>query len=250
MADLILEAPVFNIESALMAAQYGIQRIELCSDFAVGGTTPSAGTFSFLKSNLNIPIFPMIRPRGTDFVYTKEEIEVMERDIAIFSSMGADGFVFGALTPNGEIDMDSCQKLMLAAQGKPCTFHRAFDVSQNLNTSLEQIIGLGFERILTSGGMNTVAEGMEKLVELMDVAQNRIIILPGGGLLPDHIPTLNQTGQLKEAHASCKTYRVSEAKYQNPNLQFSTSALGANQVLTIDPEQVTAFKNRFNDFKG
>lgn len=248
MADILLEAPVYTVEGALKAAEYGVDRLELCADFSVGGTTPSPGMFSYLKATVNIPIFVMIRPRGTDFVYTEEEISVMERDIIAFWEMGADGFVFGALTPNGEIDMANCRKLLQAAKGKPCTFHRAFDASLDLNTSLEQIINLGFARILTSGGMNTVSDGMEKLLELLEMAQGRIIILPGGGLLPDHIPTLVQTGQLREAHTSCKTYRASEAKNQNTNLQFSSSSLAANQVITIDPEIIAKFRDRITAF--
>ena len=244
MANILLEAPVFTVEGALKAAEYGVDRLEICSDFSVGGTTPSAGMISYLKDKLNIPIYVMIRPRGTDFVYTKEEFVVMEKDINSFRKMGVDGFVFGALTPSGAIDMENCRKLINAAEDKPCTFHRAFDVSLDLNTSIDQIISLGFKRILTSGGMNTVTEGMDKLLGLLEIAQNRIIVLPGGGLLPHHIPTLAQTGNLIEVHASCKTFRVSEAKSQNSNLQFSTNTSVANQVLTIDPEQVAEFKDR------
>lgn len=248
MSKILLEAPVFTVEGALKAAEYGIDRLELCADFSVGGTTPSPGIFSYLKEKINIPIFVMIRPRGTDFVYAEEEFSVMERDIIAFKEMGADGFVFGALTPNGEIDLANCRKLLQAAKGKPCTFHRAFDASLDLPTSLEQIINLGFSRILTSGGMNTVSEGMEKLIKLLEIAEDRIIILPGGGLLPGHIPTLIQSGQLREAHASCKTYRASEAKYKNPNLQFSSSPLEVNQILTIDPELIAKFKDRITSF--
>jgi copper homeostasis protein len=240
MEEIKLEAPVFTVEAALKAVEYGIDRLEFCSDFSEGGTTPSPGAFSFLKSRLPVPIFVMIRPRGTDFVYSDEEVEVMEREISIFKTLNADGFVFGALSPDGSVDKEVCQRLIKAAKGKPCTFHRAFDVSKNWNQSLEDIIELGFERILTSGAKNSVSEGMANLKEIIKAAANRIIIMPGGGLKPDHLNDLLATGQLKEVHASCKGWRESEALFQNPELQLSSSSSG-NRILTVDPEVVKSF---------
>src|SRR5690554_4789955 len=104
MKKILLEAPVYTLEAALLAAKYGVDRLELCADFGEGGTTPSAGMLTYLKSRLKVPVFVMIRPRGGDFVYSKEELEVMKADISLFKSLGADGFVFGVLQKDGRVD--------------------------------------------------------------------------------------------------------------------------------------------------
>src|SRR5690606_28383819 len=147
MKKVLLEAPVYTLEAALLAAQSGVARLELCADFAEGGTTPAAGLLSFIKSRVNIPVFVMIRPRGVDFVYLPEELEVMKADIQILKSYGADGFVFGVLEPDGRVNQEACRSLLSVAGGLPCTFHRAFDASADLDQSLEAVIQCGFDRI-------------------------------------------------------------------------------------------------------
>ncbi|PRY88137.1 copper homeostasis protein CutC [Mongoliibacter ruber] len=238
---ILLEAPVFTLEAALKAAEYGVNRLELCADFGEGGTTPSVGTFDFLKSELSIPIFVMIRPRGGDFIYSKEELKVMENDIRFLRNLGADGFVFGALDEVGQVNQDACQKLIYAAEGLPCTFHRAFDITVEKRLALESIIDCGFSRILTSGGENTVTLGMQNIKNFMTWAGNRIIIMPGGGSRPDHVLELKLLGNLKEVHASCKTFRLSKSRYNHPSVCLSTDQEAFNNVLTIDRYQVQEF---------
>ncbi|MDP2059161.1 MAG: copper homeostasis protein CutC [Flavobacteriaceae bacterium] len=237
MAKILLEAPVFNVESALQAEVFGIDRIELCADFSEGGTTPSVGVFSILKKKLSIPVFVMIRPRGGDFIYSKTETDAMLIDLKLFKSLGADGFVFGALHPDGTIDTSICQKLIEAAGSTPCTFHRAFDMTPNLEESLEILITLGFTRVLTSGGKSSVSSAMDVLQKLLYRAKNRIIVMPGGGLQAECIPPLSETGLLKEIHASCRDLRKGKNEYQNPNLSVFSD------VLTINPDVVKGFKN-------
>src|SRR5690606_14075819 len=133
------------------------------------------------------------------------EIEVMGKEIGILKSCGADGFVFGVLKSDGSVDMEACLSLRGKAEGLPCTFHRAFDVSANLEDSLEKIIACGFQRILTSGGKQTVGEGLGRVKKLLEQAGKRIIIIPGGGTAPEHVRELYATGFLQEVHASCKT---------------------------------------------
>ncbi len=237
MAKILLEAPVFNVESALQAEVFGIDRIELCADFSEGGTTPSAGIFTVLKKTLSIPIFVMIRPRGGDFIYSEVETGAMRTDLILFKSLGADGFVFGALLADGTIDTSTCQKLLEAAGSIPCTFHRAFDVSPNLEESLEILINLGFTRVLTSGGKSSVSSAIDVLQKLLHLAKDRIIVMPGGGLQAECIPSLRETGLLKEIHASCRDLRKGKNEYQNPNLSIFSD------VLTINPDVVKRFKN-------
>lgn len=238
---MILEAPVFTIEAALLAEQFGIHRIELCSDFGEGGETPSVGSLAYLKARIKTPIFVMIRPRGGDFVYTEEELEVMKRDIQILKSFGADGFVFGVLDSDGNVDKDACKFLLEEAGEKPCTFHRAFDICRNKEETIEAIISLGFKRILTSGGKNTVTAGLTNILGYLKQADDRIIIMPGGGLTPEHVPLLSKGGMLKEIHASCKSYRQSESTFVHADVQLSNDPKAFERVLTIDKHQVEAF---------
>lgn len=238
---MILEAPVFTIEAALKAAEFGIHRIELCSDFGEGGETPSVGALSYLKEKIQIPIFVMIRPRGGDFVYTPEELEVMKKDIRILKSFGADGFVFGVLDPDGNVDQEACSALLQEAEGYPCTFHRAFDICRNKEEAIEILIKLGFKRILSSGGENTTTAGLSNILQYMKQASGRIIIMPGGGSKVEHVAPLIASGELKEIHASCKVYRPSTSTFRHPKVRLSNDPDTFHQVLTIDGDLVRAF---------
>ncbi|UJP63352.1 copper homeostasis protein CutC [Mongoliitalea daihaiensis] len=237
----LLEVPVFTVEAALEAFRCGAHRLELCSDFSEGGTTPSAGLLQFLKSKISIPIFVMIRPRGGDFIYTEEELEVMEQDISILGASGADGFVFGILDENGMVDRKANERLLKLAENKPCTFHRAFDLTPNLKESLNKIQELGFDRILTSGGKATVSDGWDIILELVEFAQNRIIIMPGGGSHPRHARELQSLGLLKEIHASCKSLRSSSSVFKKEGMNFSLDMERFHQVLTINPILLSEF---------
>ncbi len=242
MTRVLLEAPVFSLQGALEAAQYGIDRLELCANFPEGGETPSAGMLRFLKSEVDIPVFVMIRPRGGDFVYSQKELIVMKQDIQLLNELGADGFVFGILDETGKVNEAACKMLLRAAGDKPCTFHRAFDVSADLGDSLERIAGLGFHRILTSGGKNTLTEGLPVIQDLLQKAADRIIIMPGGGTKAEHIPILKQSGYLKEVHASCKVAKPSPNQYINSELSFSAMPLDYSLHFGVDPATVQGFK--------
>lgn len=245
VSELTLESPVFDQDAALKAAEYGVDRLELCSSFSEGGLTPGAGLFSYLKQKIDIPIFVMIRPRGGHFVSSEAEVEVMKEEIRIFSSLGGDGFVFGVLKKDGSVHKTACKQLVEKAGGKPCTFHRAFDVSSNLKQSLEDIIDCGFRRILTSGGKKNVETGLHIIKELMIQAENRITIMPGGGMKPEFIPPLRQTGFLRDVHASCKKVEKAPERYQSEELQFTIGGLEPNEFLSVDKQKVMNFKRMF-----
>lgn len=242
MSKILLEAPVFNLQGAMEAAKFGVDRLELCANFPEGGETPSAGMLRVLKSEVDIPVFVMIRPRGGDFVYSQKEQIVMKHDIQILGELGADGFVFGILDENGKVDEEACKMLLRAAGDKPCTFHRAFDASSDLDDSLEKIIRLGFQRILTSGGKNSITEGLSVIQNLLEKAKGRIIIMPGGGTKAEHVPILKQTGHLKEVHASCKIARPSPNQFVNSELSFSALPLDYSLHFGVNPELVKEFK--------
>jgi copper homeostasis protein len=243
MSSILLEAPVFNVQAAMEAAQQGIDRLELCANFPEGGETPSAGMFRFLKSELDLPIFVMIRPRGGDFVYSSKELLVMKHDIQLLGDLGADGFVFGVLDTQGTVNESACEFLLRAAGSKPCTFHRAIDASANLQDSLNKIMQLGFQRVLTSGGKNSLSEGLNQVLELLRLAQNQVIVMPGGGLKPAHVPILKASGYLKEIHASCKQAKPSSNRFINPELSFSSAPLDYSTIFGIDPAVVEEFKS-------
>jgi len=198
MSSILLEAPVFNVQAAMEAAQHGIDRLELCANFPEGGETPSAGMLRFLKSELDLPIFVMIRPRGGDFVYSSKELLVMKHDMQLLGDLGADGFVFGVLDAQGAVNEAACEFLLRAAASKPCTFHRAIDASANLQDSLKKIMQLGFQRVLTSGGKNSLSEGLDQVLELLNLAKDQLVVMPGGGLKPAHVPILKASGYLKD----------------------------------------------------
>jgi len=243
MSSILLEAPVFNVQAAMEAAQQGIDRLELCANFPEGGETPSAGMLRFLKSELDLPIFVMIRPRGGDFVYSSKELLVMKHDIQLLGDLGADGFVFGVLDAQGAVNESACEFLLRAAGSKPCTFHRAIDASANLQDSLKKIMQLGFQRVLTSGGKNSLSEGLDQVLELLRLAQDQLIVMPGGGLKPAHVPILKASGYLKEIHASCKQAKPSSNRFINPELSFSSAPLDYSTIFGIDPAVVEEFKS-------
>uniref|UniRef100_UPI004048B4F5 copper homeostasis protein CutC n=1 Tax=Algoriphagus sp. TaxID=1872435 RepID=UPI004048B4F5 len=243
--SMLLEAPVFNLQASLEAAQLGIDRLELCANFPEGGETPSAGMLRFLKREIDIPIFVMIRPRGGNFVYSPKELLVMKQDIQLLGELGADGFVFGALDAQGSVNESACESLLRAAESKPCTFHRAFDASADLTGSLEKIIQLGFHRVLTSGGENSIEEGLPQVMALLEQAKERIIILPGGGLKVTHVSKLKESGYLKEVHASCKLAKPTDNQFVKSDLNFVGTPLDFSMNFGIDPQLVHEFKAIF-----
>lgn len=244
MSNYVLEAPVFNVTAAIEAAEFGIDRIELCANFPEGGETPSPGMLSFLKKEIDIPIFVMIRPRGGDFCYSDKEVSVMKEDIKIHLDRGADGFVFGVLDPKGIINESACEALLRSAQGMPCTFHRAFDASSDLPSGLETIINLGFDRVLTSGGENSVSEGSKVLLELLEQANERIIVMPGGGSKPAHVDMFSSNEQFKEIHASCKIWKRSINEFERKGLVFSDEPKAFTHYLGVDENVVIEFKEK------
>lgn len=169
----------------------------------------------------------------------------MKQDIQLLGDLGADGFVFGALDAQGSVNESACESLLRAAESKPCTFHRAFDASADLTGSLEKIIQLGFHRVLTSGGENSIEEGLPQVMALLEQAKERIIILPGGGLKVTHVSRLKESGYLKEVHASCKLAKPTDNQFVKSDLNFVGTPLDFSMNFGIDPQLVHEFKAIF-----
>ena len=214
----MLEICCANIPSALNAQAGGADRIELCDNLWEGGTTPSFGMLKVLRQELKIQIFVLIRPRGGDFLYSDAEFKVMLQDIYLAKELGADGSVSGMLKADGTVDCDRTTALIEAASPLPFTFHRAFDCCRDLNEALEDIIFCGAKRILTSGGKNSVAEGIELLTALNKQAAGRIIILPGGGINSQNIQSIKEKTGCSEFHLSAKKLSKSDMLYHKHGL--------------------------------
>ncbi len=200
-----IEIACFNPESAMIAFEKGADRIELCDGLSEGGTTPDFETVKDLREKISIPIFVMIRPRGGDFTYSEAEFEQMQKDLLQLKSLKADGFVFGILDENNQVNVEHNKILVEMAYPLPCTFHRAFDRAKGLEDSLEKVIDCGFKTILTSGQKPNVSEGKENLKKLVELSGRRIEILVGGGLRSTNIKEIREFTNAGYFHSSAIT---------------------------------------------
>jgi len=230
-----IEVCVAHIQSALAAQEGGAQRVELCDNLYEGGTTPSYATIKLARQKLNIGLNIMIRPRGSDFCYSDVEFELMKEDIKICKDLGADGVVFGLLNPDGNIDLDRMKILIDLAKPMSVTFHRAFDVTADPFKALEEIIELGINRILTAGQKNTVPEGIDLIKQLVDVADDRIIIMPGSGISESNIQEIRDITGAKEFHLTGRKSYPSKMQYRPEGIYFG----GLSQI----PEYEIKFTN-------
>lgn len=202
----VLEVCVDNYESALAAIAGGANRLELCSALQQGGLTPTPGLLKQVQqaNSERIPVFCMLRCRPSNFVYTDEEIKIMVNDAKILKLNGADGFVFGAMTEEKDVDLKKCRDILKTCYPLPVTFHRAFDLCRNPVIQVEVVIDLGFQRLLTSGTKKTALEGCDIIKKLMDRVRNRLVIMPGCGITKDNIKEIMETTCAKEYHGSFK----------------------------------------------
>ena len=192
-----------SLDDAREAEAGGAIRIELCSAITCGGVTPSHGLIkSVVGANLNLDINVLIRAREGGFCYTAAEVEAMCQDIEFCREAGVHGVVIGALTAEGDIDMEACRKMVAAAGEMSITFHRAFDICREPLVVLEQIISLGCHRLLTSGQQSSAEQGAEFIAELVKRAAGRIIIMPGAGINPKNIVAIEQKTAATEFHST------------------------------------------------
>lgn len=208
-----LEICTGDPEGIISAIAGGADRVELCSGLSEGGLTPSISLIHF--SSARIPTNVLIRPRSGDFVYTPKELQVMLEDIKFAKENGATGIVVGALSREGEIDVEACQKMLEAAGDMDSTFHRAFDVVNDPVKALEEIIGLGFKRILTSGQAENAVAGKKLIQDLVEKASGRIKIMAGAGINPHNLASLIKETGADEFHASARSSVKSKMKKGN-----------------------------------
>ena len=214
-----LEVIAFDIQSCQLAADNGADRIELCANPHEGGTTPSYGMMKAARKSTQIQVFPIIRPRGGDFLYTAAEFEAMKDDIKAAQDIGCEGVVIGMLNEDGSVDVERCQELVELANGMDVTFHRAFDRVNDALKSLEQIIVIGCKRILSSGLKPTAIEGIPILKTLVSQADGRIKIMPGSGVRSENIIQLaEETGAIC-FHSSARKSIESQMNYFNTGMK-------------------------------
>ncbi len=236
----IIEIATSDFVTTRSAVEGGADRIELCASLAEGGTTPSYGLILKCREKFPVPIFPIIRPRGGDFLYGKDEFGIMARDIALCKSSGCDGIVTGMLNVDGSIDMIRMGDLVEQAYPMSVTFHRAFDRCRDPYVALEELIEIGCERVLTSGQKMAAPDGVELISELNKLADGRIIIMPGSGVRKENIRMLAEKTGCTEFHSSLKGKDRSRMEFLHPSFAGSEESYLNN---SIDPEEVRALRD-------
>jgi copper homeostasis protein len=233
---MLLEIAVFNIQSALLAVNAGADRIELCENPADGGTTASYGTLKTIREKISIPVFPIIRARGGDFFYTDDEFKVMQQDVLLCRQIGFEGIVIGLLNKNASVDAERTKRLVDLAYPMDVTFHRAFDRTKDAFKSLEDIIDCGCQRILTSGQVPNAFDGKELIKRLNELADDKIIIMPGSGVRSNNIKELTDFTGVKEMHSSARKNVASE-------MEFTNAAMNENlQNISVDADEIKRMK--------
>ena len=236
----LIEIATSDYLATKSAVEGGAHRIELCANLAEGGTTPSYGHIRQCREEFEVPICPIIRPRGGDFLYNDSEFSIIKNDVLYCKELMCDGVVLGLLQKDGRIDIKRTAKLVELAYPMPVVFHRAFDRCLDPFEALEQLIEIGVERILTSGQKPTAPEGVSLIRDLQKQADNRITILVGSGVRPDNIKWLAEQTGCVEFHSSLRKTISSPMEFVHPAFANDPESYLNNAVLS---EEVTQLIN-------
>lgn len=231
-----LEVIAFDLASCPLAEKHGANRIELCANPHEGGTTPSHGIIAAARELTSIQLFPIIRPRGGDFRYSRGELQAMIVDVEVCRQLGCDGVVIGMLLEDGRVDIAGCAELIRHASPMEVTFHRAFDRVSDPLRSLEDVIDLGCSRILTSGLRPNVDLGKAMLRTLVESAGDRVAIMPGSGVRSTNVAELARFTGARAFHSSARSTRASSMDYTNPAMNERLDSV------TIDPDEVSELR--------
>ena len=235
----IIEIATADFITTKAAVEGGADRIELCAALTEGGTTPSQGMIRRCREALSVSLFPIIRPRGGDFLYSDDEYEIMLKDVLLCKQSSCDGVVIGLLRSNGDIDLSHTARLVEAAYPMEVTFHRAFDRCRDPLAALEELISIGCQRILTSGQQPSAPDGMELIAQLVTAASHRIVIMPGSGVRKENIRSLAENSGATEFHSSLRGKARSKMEFIHPSFAASEESY-TNP--SIDPEEVRALR--------
>ena len=248
MPKIPIEIVCCSVDDCVEAVSGGADRIELCGAITVGGLTPSVGTLIEAKKRVEVPIMAMVRPRGAGFCYTDAEFATMQADADRLLQSGADGLVFGVLLEDGSLDLERMKSLVRQSGSAQKVCHRCFDVVPNPLDALEQLIDLGFDRLLTSGQRAFASDGAPLIRQLVEQAAGRIEILPAGGLRVHNIQDfLAETG-CQWVHLAPFVERVDPSTNGNPEIEFAPTSLPRESVYhLIDRAQVEAVAQSLAD---
>ncbi len=234
----LIEGCVDSYASAMAAARGGADRLELCANLAIGGTTPSQALFEQVCRDCGVKINVLIRPRFGDFLYAPEELEEMGEEIARFRELGANGVVIGVLTAEGSLDRERMARLMERAGGMEVTLHRAFDMARDPFAALKTAAELGCRTILTSGQARSAAEGTELLRELRRRGSDRIAIMAGSGIKRGNIREIyEKTGVLAYHTTGRKGPVDSGMVYRKAEVSMGLPSLSEYEIWRTDEEE-------------
>jgi copper homeostasis protein len=240
----LLEIVAYSYASAKAAAMGGADRIELCENTAEGGTTPSLGTIEAVRRIGRVKLHVMIRPRGGDFLYDKDEFAIMLRDTEVARKAGADGIVIGILKSDATVDVERCRQLVEAAGGMNVTFHRAFDWAIRPLEALEDILKTGCNRILTSGQKPNALAGAERIAELVKASRGRISIMAGGGVNESNVAEIIRLTGVTEVHGSLRGIQQSQMQIRPPDVSLGAPPdWPADAIPVADTSRVRAIRN-------
>jgi copper homeostasis protein len=225
-----LEIIGFNIESCKIAQNAGADRIELCDNPGDGGTTPSYGFIKVARAALQIELYSIIRPRGGDFLYSEDEFKIMQSDIQLCKKLGCDGIVTGMLNADGTVDKERCAVLVELAYPLGVTFHRAFDRTIDPFNAMEDIIEIGFERILTSGQKQQASDGAGLIAKLIEQAGERIIIMPGSAVRSDNIISIAASTNAVEFHSSARMNVNSKMNFNREDMNDQLKTILVDEI--------------------
>lgn len=215
---MLLEVCATSLQSAINAQTGGAGRIELCDNLYEGGTTPGPGTILLAREKLTIKVNVLIRPRGSDFLYSETEMEIIRKDVEFCKSAGCDGVVVGFLHPDGTVDIARTAEIVELARPMSVTFHRAFDMTRDPYEALGDLLKTGVDRLLTAGQQNKAPLGAALIGDLISKAGNRLIIMPGSGVNEENIKNLHQQTGATEFHLTGQKPVGSMMKYRKEGI--------------------------------
>lgn len=237
------ELCAYSVDACRVAAQLGVNRVELCASPAEGGVTPSVATIERVAEIEGLDLSVMIRPRGGDFLYSDDEFQTMLQDIKHARKAGATGVVFGILTADGRVDIDRTRQLVEAAGDMETTFHRAVDMTEDYEAAVEAIIAAGCKRILTSGGYDKAIDGIDNIRRAVEISQDRIEIMAGSGVVAANAKELAETG-VDALHFSAKKMIAGGMEYRNPRISMGGSdAVDEFALRVVDQDEVINILN-------
>jgi len=245
-----LEICVDSAESAMAAERGGAQRVELCSDLMEGGITPSHGLIAQVRRSIAIHLFVIIRPRGGDFCYSDQELELMKDDIAHARELGADGLTLGVLDEQAHVDVERTRQLVRHAEPLSVTFHRAIDMTPDPSAELDSVIDTGAQRVLTSGGAPSASQGLAAIARMQSMAKGQIRVMAGGGITAETVAGIAQATGARDFHASLRRHGSSPVRYRREGVPLGEDQVGEYLRYGVREEDVRALATALHRLDG